>query len=170
VLVDAIMAKHNTGTSLQQAPLVIALGPGFTAGTDCHAVIETNRGHYLGRVLTEGCAEPDTGRPGNIGGKTDERILRAPVAGTVYGRAEIGDRVVGGQVVASVDGHEVAAGTGGVLRGLVRPGARVHAGEKIGDIDPRAAPEHCYLISDKSLAIAGGVLEAILRLGNLACA
>ena len=107
VLVDAIMAKHNTGTTLEQAPIVLALGPGFTAGQDCHAVIETNRGHYLGRVITEGSAEPDTGRPGSIGGKTDERILRAPVAGAVVGSVEIGDRVVLGQLVASVDGHEV---------------------------------------------------------------
>jgi xanthine dehydrogenase accessory factor len=170
VLVDAIMAKRNTGTALDQAPVVIALGPGFVAGTDCHAVIETNRGHYLGRVITEGSAEPDTGRPGSIGGKTDERILRAPVAGAVRGMARIGDRVVWGQVVAAVDGHEVHAGTGGVLRGLVRSGALVGPGEKIGDVDPRAAPEHCYVISDKSLAIAGGVLEAILRFGDLRCA
>jgi xanthine dehydrogenase accessory factor len=169
VVVDAIMAKRNTGTTLQQAPLVIALGPGFSAGTDCHAVVETNRGHYLGRVITEGGAEPDTGRPGEIGGKTDERILRAPVAGVVRGTISIGERVVQGQVVAAVDGHVVAAGVEGVLRGLVRPGACVGAGEKIGDVDPRAAPEHCYLISDKALAIAGGVLEAILRMGNLAC-
>lgn len=169
VLVDAIMAKRNTGTTRAQAQLVIALGPGFIAGVDCHAVIETNRGHCLGRVILEGAAEPDTGRPGSIGGKTDERILRAPAAGTVRGRAEIGDRVVAGQVVASVEGQEVRAGTDGVLRGLVRPGALVRAGEKIGDVDPRAAPEHCYLISDKSLAIAGGVLEAILRLGEFPC-
>jgi xanthine dehydrogenase accessory factor len=170
IVVDAIMAKRNTGTSLHQAPLVIALGPGFTAGMDCHAVIETNRGHYLGRVITEGAAEPDTGRPGNIAGKTDERILRAPVAGAVDARVEIGDRVMLGQVVASIYDHDVVAGVDGVLRGLVRPGAHVHAGEKIGDVDPRAAPEHCHLISDKSLASAGGVLEAILRLGDLRCA
>jgi xanthine dehydrogenase accessory factor len=169
VVVDAIMAKRNTGTTLEQASLVIALGPGFTAGLDCHAVIETNRGHYLGRVITLGGAEPDTGRPGNIGGKTDERVLRAPVAGIVHGIVEIGERVGLGQVVASVDGHEVRAGAGGVLRGLVRPGAQVQAGEKIGDVDPRATPEHCHLISDKALAIAGGVLEAILRLGDLKC-
>lgn len=170
VLVDAIMAKRNTGTTIRQAPVVIALGPGFTAGVDCHAVIETNRGHYLGRVIIEGSAEPDTGRPGSIGGKTDERILRAPVAGSVRGMAQIGARVSWGEVVAAVDGHHVRAGTGGVLRGLVRSGARVRAGEKIGDVDPRAAPEHCYLISDKSLAIGGGVLEAILRFGDVACA
>ncbi len=169
VLVDAIMAKQNTGTTLADAPLVIALGPGFAAGHDCHAVIETNRGHCLGRVILEGPAEPDTGRPGNVGGKTFERILRAPVGGAVRGRAEIGERVVEGQIVATVEGVEVQAGTAGVLRGLVRSGSHVRAGEKIGDVDPRAAPEHCYLISDKSLAIAGGVLEAILRLGGLTC-
>lgn len=169
VLVDAIMSKRNTGTSLADAPLVVALGPGFTAGIDCHAVVETNRGHCLGRVILDGSAEPDTGSPGSVGGKTDERILRAPVAGAVTSRAEIGERVAVGQIVASVEGQEVRAGTDGVLRGLVRPGAQVHAGEKIGDVDPRAAPEHCYLISDKSLAIAGGVLEAILRLGELTC-
>ena len=164
VLVDAIMAKRNTGTTIADAPVVIALGPGFTAGVDCHAVIETNRGHCLGRVITEGSAEPDTGRPGLVGGKTDERILRAPVDGPMEAVATIGDRVEVGQVVARIHGREVRAGTSGVLRGLVRPGALVPAGEKIGDVDPRAEPEHCYLISDKALAIAGGVLEAILRL------
>jgi xanthine dehydrogenase accessory factor len=164
VLVDAIMAKRNTGTTLVDAPLVIALGPGFTAGADCHAVIETNRGHCLGRVITAGSAEPDTGRPGLVGGKTDERILRAPADGRVEGLADIGERVEQGQVVARVNGCAARAGTAGVLRGLVRPGAWVPAGEKIGDVDPRAEPEHCYLISDKALAIAGGVLEAILRL------
>ena len=164
VLVDAIMAKRNTGTALTDAPAVIALGPGFTAGVDCHAVVETNRGHCLGRVILEGSAEPDTGRPGVIGGKTDERILRAPVAGAVEAHASIGERVVVGAVVARIHGLDVSGGTSGVLRGLVRPGAVVPAGEKIGDVDPRAEPEHCYLISDKALAIAGGVLEAILRL------
>lgn len=164
VLIDAIMAKRNTGTTLADAPLVIALGPGFTAGVDCHAVIETNRGHCLGRVITEGSAEPDTGRPGVIGGKTDERILRAPVAGHVEALTAIGDRVEAGQMLALVGGAGVCAGTSGVLRGLVRPGAWVPAGEKIGDVDPRAAPEHCYLISDKALSVAGGALEAILRL------
>jgi xanthine dehydrogenase accessory factor len=143
---------------------VIALGPGFTAGVDCHAVIETNRGHCLGRVILQGSAEPDTGRPGLVGGKTDERILRAPAAGIVEGLAQIGARVEAGQPIARVNGEPVHAGTTGVLRGLVRPGAWVPAGEKIGDVDPRAEPEHCYLISDKALAIAGGVLEAMLRL------
>ena len=163
VLVDAIMAKQNTGTSISDAPTVIALGPGFTAGSDCHAVIETNRGHRLGRAIYHGSAEPDTGSPGNIGGLTEERILRAPAAGAVQPKAVIGDRVSRGQLMAVVAGHEVRAGTAGVLRGMVRRAVLVSEGEKIGDVDPRAEPEHCLLISDKALAIAGGVLEAILR-------
>lgn len=170
VLVDAIMAKRNTGTTRADAPLVIALGPGFSAGRDCHAVIETNRGHTLGRVILAGGATPDTGRPGAIAGLTDERVLRTPVAGVVQAEVQIGERVAAGQVVASVSGQAVTAQTAGVLRGLIRAGARVAAGEKIGDVDPRAAPEHCYLISDKSLAVGGGVLEAVLRLGKLTCA
>lgn len=162
VLIDAIMAKQNTGTTISDAPLVIALGPGFTAGVDCHIVIETNRGHRLGRVIRAGSAEPDTGQPGSVGGKTGERILRAPVAGTVTSRAAIGDRVVEGQEVANVGGLSVRAATSGILRGLVRSGTSVQRGVKIGDVDPRAEPAHCYLISDKALSIAGGVLEAIL--------
>jgi xanthine dehydrogenase accessory factor len=164
VLVDAIMAKHNAGTSLADAPIVIAIGPGFTAGVDCHAVIETKRGHSLGRAIYAGSAEPDTGRPGSVGGKTGQRILRAPVTGIVEGLVAIGQPVTEGQVVATVRGHPVRAATTGVLRGLVRSGTRIAQGVKIGDVDPRADPAHCYLISDKALAIAGGVLEAILHL------
>jgi xanthine dehydrogenase accessory factor len=165
VIVDAIMAKRNTGTTITDAPLVIALGPGFTAGVDCHAVIETNRGHALGRVIYEGCAEPDTGQPGAVGGKTVERILRAPVAGVVEGEAAIGERVTEGQLVAKVGHHAVHARTAGVLRGMVRSGTRIERGVKIGDVDPRADASHCGIISDKALAIAGGVLEAILAAG-----
>jgi xanthine dehydrogenase accessory factor len=165
ILVDAVMAKANTGTRLTDAPLVIALGPGFTAGVDCHAVVETNRGHRLGRAIYAGSAEPDTGEPGLVGGVTHQRILRAPVAGIVTGYATIGDRVEKGQVVAKVADTPVAVLTGGVLRGLLRSGAVVPAGLKIGDVDPRAEPSHCFLISDKALAIAGGVLEAILAGG-----
>jgi xanthine dehydrogenase accessory factor len=162
VLVDAIMAKRNTGTRISDAPLVVALGPGFTAGVDCDAVIETNRGHNLGRVIEQGSAEPDTGVPGEIGGKSAERLLRAPAAGAVQALAAIGERVAEGQVVAWVGGQAVAAGIAGVLRGMIRSGADVAAGVKIGDVDPRAEVSHCYQVSDKSLAIAGGVLEAIL--------
>ena len=165
VLVDAIMAKRNTGTTITDAPLVIALGPGFTAGVDCHAVIETNRGHALGRVVYEGCAEPDTGQPGDVGGKTSERILRAPVTGVVEGTAAIGEQVAKGQLVARVGHHAVHASTAGVLRGMLRSGTHIARNVKIGDVDPRAEPAHCAIISDKALAIAGGVLEAILAAG-----
>jgi xanthine dehydrogenase accessory factor len=162
VLVDAIMAKQNTGTAPADAPLVIALGPGFTAGVDCHAIIETNRGHWLGRVIWEGSAQPNTGIPGEIAGQRDDRVLRAPVDGSLQSCAQIGDRVVEGQEILSVDGHTVKASLGGVLRGLLHPGLWVAAGTKIGDIDPRSDPAYCFAISDKSLAVGGGVVEAIL--------
>jgi xanthine dehydrogenase accessory factor len=162
VVVDAIMAKRNVGTRITDAPLVIALGPGFGAGIDCHAVIETNRGHCLGRAIYAGEAEPDTGIPGAIEGKTVERILRAPANGAIEGFADIGERVRPGQIVATVDGQAVCARIDGVLRGLAHPGTRVGMGLKIGDVDPRAESGHCFLVSDKSLAIGGGVLEAIL--------
>jgi xanthine dehydrogenase accessory factor len=169
VLLDAIMAKRNTGTRMDDAPLVVALGPGFTVGRDCHAIIETNRGHGLGRVLWHGSAEPDTGTPGElpgIGGKAS-RVLRAPAAGHVEAMVEIGDRVAGGQVLAVVRGldgavSEVPAPFAGVLRGIVHPSVAVTQGMKIGDVDPRAERQHCFTVSDKSLAIGGGVLEAIL--------
>lgn len=162
ILIDAIMAKKNTGTTITDAPLVIALGPGFTAGEDCHVVIETNRGHRLGRVIYTGRAEPDTGTPGTIQNRGVERVLRAPVDGRVVGYANIGDIVKAGQVIAEVDGHLLRAPFDGVLRGLVHPSVTVRAGLKIGDLDPRGVVGHCYLISEKSLAIGGGVLEAIL--------
>jgi xanthine dehydrogenase accessory factor len=162
VVIDAIMAKHNTGTTPAAAPLVIALGPGFVAGVDCHAVIETNRGHWLGRVIWDGQAEPDTGTPGEIAGRKNERVLRAPVNGVLVGHAAIGDQVVPGQVLASVDEQPVAGQLAGVLRGMLHPGIAVAAGTKIGDIDPRAEPSHCFTFSDKSLAVGGGVMEAIL--------
>jgi xanthine dehydrogenase accessory factor len=166
VLVDAVMAKRNTGTNIADAPLVIALGPGFVAGVDCHAVVETQRGHRLGRVIWQGSTQSDTGLPGEIAGRREERVLRAPCDGTLAAFAAIGDRLASGQLVAAVAGQEVRARFEGVLRGLIRPGTYVTAGIKIGDIDPRAEPAHCFTISDKSLAVAGGVLEAILaRLG-----
>jgi xanthine dehydrogenase accessory factor len=167
VLVDAIMAKRNLNTRITDAACVIALGPGFTAGVDCHAVIETNRGHNLGRVIYAGSAEPDTGQPGSIDGKTEERILRSPVQGMVEGLSAIGDRVIEGQTVAKVGGEPVTAQIAGILRGLIHSGICVPAGTKIGDVDPRAEPAHCKQISDKAYAIAGGVLEAVLRAGIL---
>lgn len=169
VLVDAIMAKRNTGTAIGDAPTVIALGPGFTAGVDCHAVIETNRGHNLGRVILRGSAEADTGTPGELpgAGARASRVLRAPAAGRVEALAAIGDRVTAGQTVArlrTVDGGTlaVAAPFDGILRGIVHASVPVSAGMKIGDVDPRAQRDYCLTVSDKSLAIGGGVLEAIL--------
>lgn len=167
VVVDARLAKRNLGTAQSDAPLVIGLGPGFTAGDDCHAVIETNRGHFLGRVLWQGSAEPDTGRPGSVQGRTLDRVLRAPCAGTVVPLAAIGDAVRAGDVLATVSGQEVRAPFDGVLRGLIHPSVPVTAGLKIGDVDPRGTREHCFTISEKALAIGGGVLEAILSAPQL---
>ena len=161
-LVDAILAKRNTGTSIADAPLVVALGPGFTAGVDCHAVVETQRGHDLGRVLWVGSAQPDTGAPGDIGGYTVERLLRAPRAGVFRARAEIGALVSAGETVATVDGEPIVSRIGGVVRGLLPDGTPVSAGFKCGDVDPRGVRESCYTVSDKARAVGGGVLEAIL--------
>jgi len=162
VVVDAIMAKRNTGTRLEDAPLVIGLGPGFRAGTDVHVVIETNRGHRLGRVIEEGEAEPNTDLPGEISGYTWERVLRAPASGRFKGRKPIGDRVERGEVVAEVEGAPVDSKIAGVLRGILRDGLWVKEQMKVGDVDPRGIREHCFTISEKARAIGGGVLEAIL--------
>ena len=162
VLVDAIMAKINTGTNIDDAPLVIALGPGFTAGVDCDAVIETNRGHWLGRVIYAGQAEPDTNQPGPVKGYIADRVLRAPADGHVIAAARLGDQLKQGQLIARVGDREVRAPFDGALRGLVHPNVAVTAGFKIGDLDPRGITRHCFTISDKSLAVAGGVVEAIL--------
>ena len=164
LLVDAIVAKVNTGTRITDAPAVIALGPGFVAGRDAHAVIETQRGHTLGRVITSGEALADTGIPGEVGGYGEERLLRAPCAGVFRGTREIGDCVSEGEIVGEVGGVLLRSRLGGVLRGLLRSGTEVTAGFKLGDIDPRATREHCFLVSDKALAIAGGVLEAACAL------
>lgn len=165
VLVEATLTKKNSGITIADAPIVIALGPGYEAGKDAHAVIETNRGHNLGRVYFQGAAEPDTGVPGTIGGYSAERLLRAPRAGTLYGRQQIGDTVAAGETVAVVEADgttaPVIAAISGILRGLVRDGLTVQTGLKVGDIDPRAVRDHCFTISDKSRAVAGGVLEAI---------
>ena len=163
VLVDAILAKHNTGTSIDDAPLVIALGPGFTAGVDCHLVIETNRGHDLGRIIVEGSAAPNTGVPGEIAGHAADRVLRAPAAGVFVSSMDIGHRVRKGEVVGHVGEAPVAAALDGVLRGLIAPRTAVCAGTKLGDVDPRGKAEHCATISDKARAIAGAALEGILR-------
>jgi xanthine dehydrogenase accessory factor len=166
VLVDAIMAKKNLGTRIDDAPIVIALGPGFVAGRDAHAVIETQRGHYLGRAIYKGAPAPNTGVPGSTRGVTTERVLRAPRAGRFEAVCQIGDRVGAGQVVAHVDGAPVRAAIDGVVRGLLADGLDVRAGLKVGDVDPRGVVEHCFHISDKALAVGGGVLEAVLFLGR----
>ncbi|BAF59715.1 hypothetical protein PTH_1534 [Pelotomaculum thermopropionicum SI] len=160
VVVDARMAKRNLGTAKDEAPLVIGLGPGFTAGVDVHAVVETCRGHSLGRVIYSGSAIPDTGRPGNVGGYTVERLLRAPAEGIIRTVKSIGDIVEKGETVAFVNDAPVVAAIPGVLRGLIRDGIEVKKGMKIGDIDPRKDSK-CDAISDKALAIGGGVLEAV---------
>ncbi len=165
-LVDARMAKRNIDTHIDQAQLVIALGPGFSAGRDCHAVVETKRGHRLGRVIWQGPALPNTGRPGEIAGKVSERVLRAPVAGTVSWQVAIGDFVKAGQALGQVGGQPLAAPFAGVVRGLIAPGSDVPAGYKIGDLDARADRQACFTISDKALAVGGGVLEAILARKN----
>ena len=164
LLVDAIMAKRDLGTRISDAPAVVALGPGFRAGRDAHAVIETKRGHTLGRVITVGEALPDTGIPGQVGGHAEERLLRAPAAGVFRSDLQIGDRVAAGQIVGHVGDVPVCSRLDGVLRGLLHPGLDVTPGLKLGDVDPRAAREHCFTVSDKALAVAGGVLEAACAL------
>ena len=165
-VVDAILAKKNLGTRLDFAPVVVALGPGFTAGEDCHAVVETMRGHDLGRVILRGSALPNTAIPGLIGGYAGERVLRAPADGVLHTTAEIGTRVEAGESVGTVGGAPMRATIAGVLRGLLPDGTPVKQGLKAGDVDPRGETAYCHTVSDKALAVGGGVLEAILRLSG----
>jgi len=162
VIIDAILAKRNVGTAVTDAPLVIGMGPGFTAGKDVHIVIETNRGHDLGRLIFRGEAEPNTGIPGDIAGYGIERVLRASADGIFHNIRTIGDRVAPGDVIAEVEGKPVKTVIAGVVRGLLRDGIRVTEGLKAGDVDPRAKREACFTISDKARALGGAVLEAIL--------
>ena len=166
VIVDAVLAKRNINTKIDDAEIVIALGPGFCAGRDCHAVIETQRGHNLGRVIRSGSAAPNTGIPGIIAGYGAERVLRAPADGLFMPKKSIGDIVKAGDCVAEVSGEPMLAAISGVLRGLLPEGSSVHKGMKSGDIDPRGIREDCLTVSDKSMAVAGGVLEAILSLSR----
>lgn len=162
-VVDAIIAKRNTGMHRGLAPITIAMGPGFTAKKDVDVVIESNRGHNLGRLIFEGEAEPNTGMPGNIAGYTKERVLDAPVNGTITTVRKIGEVVKAGDIIASVDGTEILSKIDGIVRGLIRDGTYVTNGLKVGDIDPRIEQlENCYTISDKARAIGGAVLEALL--------
>ena len=167
VVLDAILAKKNLGTTRTEAGLVIGLGPGFVAGDDVHMVIETNRGHNLGRIIASGSAEADTGIPGDIDGYTDERVLRAPHSGVFRTGKVIGDAVKKGEAVGEVAGTEVRTRIDGVVRGLLRSDIAVTRGLKLGDIDPRGVRNHCFTISDKARAIAGSALEAVLRKFNI---
>lgn len=166
IVVDAILAKKNFGTTKDMAPLTIALGPGFTAGEDADIVIETKRGHRLGRIIREGSAIANTGIPGNIGGFTKERVIHAEAAGTMKNIRNIGDLVRKGDVLAVIETPEckipVNAAISGILRGLIRDGYEVTKGFKIADIDPRQDElQNCFTVSDKARCIAGGVLEAV---------
>lgn len=164
IIIDAIIAKKNLGTNIKDAEIVIALGPGFTAGFDCHCVVETKRGHYLGKAIYNGSAIPDTGVPGDIGGYTKERIIRATEYGKISPVASIGDYVESGYIVAYINETPIFAEISGILRGMLQKDVSVFKGMKIGDIDPRCEKDHCFTISDKARSIGGGVLEAILYL------
>lgn len=166
-IIDAILAKKNLGTNINQAPCVVGIGPGFCAGADCHAVVETQRGHNLGRVIYKGCAAENTGIPGSIGGYTLERLLRAGADGIFEPLCQIGDSVKAGQPVAKCAEEPLCSQIDGVVRGLLQKGVVVHKGMKCGDVDPRCKIEHCYTVSDKASAVGGGVLEAILHFGGL---
>ena len=163
-VVDAILAKRNLGTRITDAPVVIGRGPGFTAGTDGHAVVETMRGHTLGRAIYQGSALPNTNIPGLIGGYAGERVLRAPADGVFHQLLDIGAAVKAGDVAGEVNGIPMRCTIDGVVRGILPEGTPVHKGMKSGDVDPRCRPEYCTTASDKALAVGGGVLEALLHL------
>jgi len=167
IVVDAILAKKNINTRIDMAPLTIGLGPGFEAGVDVNVVIETNRGHNLGRLIYKGETEKNTGIPGNIDGHGIERVLRAPCDGLVKVIKGIGELVKEGDTIFEVGGVEVKTGLSGVVRGCIRDGIIAEKGLKIGDVDPRRNINNCFTISDKARCIAGGVLEAILNYKNV---
>lgn len=168
VVIDAILAKKNLGTSREMAPLTIALGPGFEAGKDVDFVVETKRGHQLGRIIRNGAAIPNTGIPGIIGGYGKERVIHAPVSGRIRNLSNIADLLEKGQTIAMIGNTPVAASLTGVLRGIIHDGYEVFQGMKIADIDPRKEEkQNCYTISDKARCIAGGVLEIIISKGVL---
>ncbi|WP_413701809.1 selenium-dependent molybdenum cofactor biosynthesis protein YqeB [Psychromonas sp. KJ10-10] len=163
-LVDAILAKRNLGTHKSMAPITIALGPGFNAGIDCDAVIETNRGHYLGRVIYQGPSQENTGIPGNIAGFTYQRVVRSPCTGIFKSVVKLGDIVKEGDLIAQVNDKPVVAPLNGMVRGLLNDGLEVEQNFKIADIDPRGLKADYTTVSDKARAIGGGVLEAMLHL------
>ena len=162
VVVDARMSKQDAVSIRADYPLVIGLGPGFEAPRNCHAVVETKRGPFLGRVFWRGSAAKDTGIPDMVDGFQSERVLRAPNDGTLNAFVEIGADIKKGDPIAEIDGAIILAPFSGVLRGLLQPGLFVQRNTKIGDLDPRSDPQLCRLASDKALAVGGGVVEAIL--------
>ena len=163
VLIDArIIKTWREDTSINDAPLVIGMGPGFTAGENAHCVIETNRGHNMGRVFWSGSAEPNTGVPGTIKGEGIKRVIKSPCDGTFHPLVEIGDSVKAGDIIARVNDENISAQLDGIVRGIIYPGITVWQGLKIMDIDPRGDRNHCFTVSDKATALGGGVLEAIL--------
>jgi len=163
ILIDATLAKKNLGTKITDALLVVGLGPGFSAGRDVHLVIETNRGHNLGRIIANGEAEPNTGIPGPIAGYAEERVIRAPRNGRFKALKKIGEGVKANEKVGIIGNDVVQSRIEGVIRGLLRDGTEVWKGMKLGDVDPRGNKAHCYTISDKARTISGGVLQAILE-------
>jgi xanthine dehydrogenase accessory factor len=163
IIIDATMMKGNLITKITDAELVIGLGPGFTAGQDVHALVETKRGHDLGRVIYSGAAATDTGEPGLVGGYGRERLLRAPVEGIFKPAKEIGALIEKGELAATVDQTPIRAEISGLVRGMLYPGLKVSRGVKVGDIDPRGTEVDYLKISDKARSIGGGVLEAILN-------
>lgn len=169
VVVDARLAKSPLDTSISDAPFVVGLGPGFEAGIHCHAVIETNRGHRMGRVIWSGRAQPNTGTPGEIQGRGTERVIRATIEGTVIWHTAIGEVVTASQIIGTVENDEtttpIFAPFAGMLRGAIAPATRVTPGLKIADVDPRSDEDSWREISDKALAIGGGVVEAIFARG-----
>lgn len=161
IVVDGILAKRNLGTTRLDAPFVIGIGPGFSAGHDVNVVIETMRGHTLGRCIYDGEALPNTGIPGNVGGYTHERVIHSPRAGLFTAKRHIGDSVQANEVIGYVDDEPVRAKITGTLRGILKSGLMVSDHFKLADVDARCEESHCYSISDKSLAVGGGVLEAV---------
>lgn len=167
IIIDGRMLKERTDQSIDEASLVIGIGPGFTVNKNCNLAVETNRGHHLGRVIYQGSTAENTGSPGNVNGYTDERVIHAPEAGIFQSDCQIGQQLNPGDVIGRVNNKDLKTEIAGVVRGLLKPGIKVKAGTKLADVDPRSEKDYCYYISDKALAIAGGVLEAIFYWYNI---
>lgn len=161
VIIDCRMTKQPPDLKIDAAPFIIGVGPGFVSGENCHAIVESKRGHYLGRVVWSGASEPDTGEPETVGTHQSDRVLRAPEDGLFTTHVEIGTLVKSGITIADVNGIPIKAMFDGYLRGLLHDGLKVSRGLKVGDVDPRLDPTACHLVSDKALSIGGGVLEAL---------